>query len=236
MQITYPGMQKLCAANVRFQWNSDLDKELEDLKECLRNNVRITPVDTEKNLILVIDAAPTVGCSYLLLQMKEDDPSHGYNFISMDSSNFRRGQLSLCPFEAECAGLRYACRKENHYLQACPEVLVITDCKSLESTHAKPLETIQNRRIQKMLLDVAHINLTFKHVPGIKNCTTDFRSRQPRDSWKAVTEDDCQVRLRLGIRSVRAQERNLEPVDTRLEVLAENALEDTGYQRMLHHM
>ena len=43
------------------------------------------------------------------------------------------------------------------------------------------------------------------------------------------------MRLRLGIRSVRAQERNLEPVDTRLEVLAENALEDTGYQRMLHH-
>ena len=78
-----------------------------------------------------------------------------------------KGQLSLCPFEAECAGLRYAVRKENHYIVACPEVLVITDCKSLESTHAKPLENIANRRIQKMLLDVAHINLTFKHVPGI---------------------------------------------------------------------
>ena len=46
MQITYPGMQKLCAANVRFQWHGDLDRELEDLKECLRNNVKITPVDT----------------------------------------------------------------------------------------------------------------------------------------------------------------------------------------------
>ena len=34
---------------------------------------------------------------------------------------------------------------------------------------------------------------------------------------------------------MRAQERNLGPVDTRLEVLAENALEDTCYQRMLHH-
>ena len=105
MQIQYPGMQKLCAANVRFQWSNDLDKELEDLKECLRNHVKITPVDTEKNLILVIDAAPTVGCSYLLLQMKGDDPSHGYNFISMDSSNFRRGQLSLCPLVVAKGGL-----------------------------------------------------------------------------------------------------------------------------------
>ena len=121
--------------------SQDINRELEDLKECLRNNVKITPVDTEKNLILVIDAAPTVGCSYLLLQMKGDDPSHGCNFISMDSSNFRRGQLSLCPFEAECAGLRYAVRKENHFLQACPVVLVITDCKSLESTHQSPLNS-----------------------------------------------------------------------------------------------
>ena len=139
MQIKYPGMQKLCAANVRFLWTGDLEKELEDLKESLRNNVKISPVNTEKNLILIIDSAPTVGTSYLLLQLKGDDPSEGFNFISMDSSNFRKGQLSLCPFEAECAGLRYAVRKENHYMVACPEVLVITDCKSLESTHAKPL-------------------------------------------------------------------------------------------------
>ena len=62
-----------------------------------------------------------------------------------------------------------------------------------------------------------------------------FRSRQPRDSWEALSDYDCPVRLRLGIRSVRAQERNLEPVDTRLEILAEAAMDDTCYQRMLHH-
>ena len=84
-------------------------------------------------------------------------------------------------------------------------------------------------RIQKMMLDVEHLNLRFKHVQGIKNCTTDFRSRQPRDSWEALSDDDCQVKLRLGIRSVRAQERNLEPVDTRLEILAEAAMDDTKY-------
>ena len=43
------------------------------------------------------------------------------------------------------------------------------------------------------------------------------------------------VKLRLGVRSVKAQERNLEPVDTRLEILAETAMEDTSYQRMLLH-
>ena len=67
----------------------------------------------------------------------------GYNFISMDSANFKKGQLSLCPFEAEVAGIRYACRKENHYLQACPEILIVTDCSEMISTYQKPLETIK---------------------------------------------------------------------------------------------
>merc|ERR1711888_336264 len=100
-----------------------------------------------------------------------------FSYRIPQSSTFSfKGQVLLCPFEAECAGLRYAVRKENHYLVACPEVLVLTDCKSLGSTHAKPLENIANRRIQKMMLDMAHVNLTFKHVSGIKNCATDFRS------------------------------------------------------------
>ena len=153
----------------------------------------------------------------------------------MDSANFRKGQLSLCPFEAEVAGLRYACKKENHYLQACPEVLVITDCKELISTHAKPLEMIKNRRVQKMLLDVAHLNLKFEHVKGIKNCTVDFRSRRPRDSFEAVSEEDIPVKLRLGIRTVKAQKLQVEPIDPRVERLAEVGRSDTKYQRMIFH-
>ena len=76
------------------------------------NHVKLSPVDTSKGLILVIDSAATVGTSYLLLQEKEvGNPSVGMNFISMDSSNFKRGQINMCPFEAEVAGLRYACKK-----------------------------------------------------------------------------------------------------------------------------
>ena len=55
----------------------------------------------------------------------------------------------------------------------------MTDCREIISTHAKQLETIENRRVQKMLMDVAHPNLKIVHIPGIKNCTADFRSRRP---------------------------------------------------------
>ena len=81
-------MQKLCAANVYFNWTEDLGRELAELKDCLKKFVKMSPIDTSKNLILVIDSAPTVGTSYLLLQQKTPDPADGMNFISMDSSNF----------------------------------------------------------------------------------------------------------------------------------------------------
>ena len=136
-----------------------MEKELQYLKKCLKEFVKISPIDTIKGLELVIDSATTVGTSYLLLLRRdEDDPSIGYWFISMDSSNFRRGQLSLCPFEAEVAGLRYTCRKENHFLQACPSITVVTDCIELISTYQKPLELIKNRRIQKMLLSICPLS------------------------------------------------------------------------------
>ena len=57
--------------------------------------------------------------------------------------------------------LRYACRKENHFLQACHEILVVTDCREMISTYIKPLETIKNRRIQKMFLDICHLFCLF---------------------------------------------------------------------------
>ena len=154
----------------------------------------------------------------------------------MDSSNFKRGQLSLCLFEVEVASLRCTCRKENHYLRSCPEVLVLTDCKEMISTYAKPLENIENRRIQKMFMDISHLNLKLEHVPGIKNCTADFRSRRPRDSFEAVCEQDVPIKLRLGVRTVRAQRMMLNTIDPRIGKLAEVGHEDTDYRMMIHHV
>ena len=84
-----------------------------------------------------------------------------------------------------------------------------------------------------MLLDVCHLNLTFEHVRGIKNCTVDFRSRRPCDSYEAISEEDIPVKLRLGVRTVKAQKLQIEPIDPRVERLAEVGRADTKYQRMM---
>ena len=59
MQIQYPGIMQLCSPSVRFQWNDDLEKELQDLKRCLKEFVKISPIDTSKGLELVIGSAAT---------------------------------------------------------------------------------------------------------------------------------------------------------------------------------
>ena len=63
----------------------------------------------------------------------------------------------------------------------------------------------------------------------------DFRSRRPRDSFEAVSEEDIPVKLRLGIRTVKAQKLQVEPIDPRVERLAELAKSDTKYPRMIFH-
>ena len=113
---------------------------------------------------------------------------------------------------------------------------MVTDCKSLGSAYQKPLEEICNKRIQKMFMDCQHINLVFKHIPGILNSTTDYRSRHPRDSWEATGEEDTQMRIRLGVRSVRAEAADLQPVDIRLEKMAERAGGDQEYQQMIRYL
>ena len=113
---------------------------------------------------------------------------------------------------------------------------MVTECKELISTYAKPLETIENRHIQKMFMDISHLNLKLEHVPGIKNYTADFRSRRPRDSFEAVCEQEVPIKLRLGVRIVRAKRMILNTIYPRIEKLAGVGHSDPSYRMMIHHV
>ena len=77
--------------------------------------------------------------------------------------------------------------------------------------------------------------LIVKHISGIKNCTADFRSRRPRNSYEATNEEEVPTKLRLGVRTVKAQKLQIELIDPRVERLAEVGRSDTKYQRMIFH-
>ena len=87
-----------------------------------------------------------------------------------------------------------------------------------------------------MYISVSHLNLKLEHVPGFKNCTAGFRSRRPRDSFEVVCEQEVPIKLRLGVRTVRAQIMMLNTIDPRIGKLAEVRHEDTDYRMMVHHV
>ena len=86
-----------------------------------------------------------------------------------------------------------------------------------------------------MVQDICHLNLRFEHIAGIKNCTVDFHSRRPRDSYEAISEEEVPVKLRLGVGTVRAEKIKIDMIDPRLEKLAEVGMADNKLQMMVYH-
>ena len=89
LMIESPNLQKLCAASAPFFWNDDLKNELDAMKAALRQHIRLSPLDTSKDLLVWTDAAPSEGMCYVLAQWKNPgDESLGINIVSCDSTTF----------------------------------------------------------------------------------------------------------------------------------------------------
>ena len=63
-----PNLQKLTAHFTPFFWNDDLKKELDEMKAALKQHIKLTPLDTTKDLLVWSDAAPSEGMAYIMAQ------------------------------------------------------------------------------------------------------------------------------------------------------------------------
>ena len=118
VMLTFPKLQKLSAHNTPFRWDEALEEELQNLRQALKESVKLSPLDVNKRVFAMTDAAVTCGMCYLLLQKKvesdEDfNPEHGYVVISCDSTTFRRAQCQYSQFEAELLTINWLCEKED---------------------------------------------------------------------------------------------------------------------------
>ena len=83
LMLEFGSVQKLSAASVQFHCNPDLEKELQAMKSAIKNAVKLSPLDVEKDLLMWTDAAPLVGMAYLLGQYKDpEDETKGVNIVS----------------------------------------------------------------------------------------------------------------------------------------------------------
>ena len=101
LMIESPNLQKLCAASAPFFLYDDLQNELDAMKAALRQHIRLSPLDTSKDLLVWTDAAPSEGMCYVLAQWKNpEDESLGINILSCDSTTFNLAIFS-------CAATQY---------------------------------------------------------------------------------------------------------------------------------
>ena len=130
IMLISPNLQKLTAHSTPFVWNDDLQKELDEMKAALQQHIKLTPLDTSKDLLVWSDAAPSEGMAYILAQWKNpQDESCGVDIVSCDSTTFKRGKRSLSPFEAELQGIHWAITKEHYFTKGAPKITVMNDAK-----------------------------------------------------------------------------------------------------------
>ena len=67
LMLISPNLQKLTAQSTPFFWNDNLQKELDEMKAALRQHIKLSPLDTSKDLLVWSDAAPSEGMAYVLV-------------------------------------------------------------------------------------------------------------------------------------------------------------------------
>ena len=125
------------------------------MKAALKEHVKLTPLDTSKDLLVWTDAAPSEGMCYVIAQWKDpEDHKKGVNIVSCDSTTFKRGKRSLNPFEAELAEVHWALTKEHYFTCGAPRITVFCDCEGLGRFIADDIEKINNSRARAMVDEI----------------------------------------------------------------------------------
>ena len=68
VMLTFPLLQKLSAHNTAFTWNESLQEEFDNLKQAMKESIKLSPLDVNKKIYCFTDAAVLCGKAYLLLQ------------------------------------------------------------------------------------------------------------------------------------------------------------------------
>ena len=120
MMFEFPNLVKLTSHHTKFIWTEDLQKELDGLKKAIREHLKLSPLHVNRPLWAWLDAAKTVGMSYILVQPKSDTEAVGVTIISCDSTNFKAGQKGYSAFEAEVACAHAFTSKEDYFIRGAP--------------------------------------------------------------------------------------------------------------------
>ena len=107
--------------------------ELLAMRSAIKSHIKLSPLDTSKDVVIWKDAAPTIGMAYV-------------NIVSCDSTTFQRGKWFYSPFEAELAALHWCINKEDYFTKGVRRIPANCDTKSRRAFLEMDLDKMDNPR------------------------------------------------------------------------------------------
>lgn len=164
---THP-LRQLLKKNTSWLWDENTNKCFNNLKEELLKAPILQIFDSQKQLVLSVDASG-YGLGATLSQ-------HGKP-VAFASASLTPTQQRYAQIEKEMLAVVFGLQ-HFHFYTFGRRVIVETDHKPLIGLKEKPLDSI-SPRLQRMLIKVLQYDFTLQYIPGKELIVADTLSRSP---------------------------------------------------------
>ncbi|UYV80706.1 K02A2.6-like, partial [Cordylochernes scorpioides] len=181
-EITYR-MRLLLKKNTEWQWDSLMDKDMERIKDLLKQAPTLKYYDPNKDVVLSVDASQHAIGAVLL---QEDRP------IAYASSALNDAQRHYPQIEKEALAIKFGCKKFHTYIYG-KSLLIETDHRPLESIYKKPMDKMPPR-LQKIFMEINQYGPNIKYKSGKELLIADLLSRDCK-SYEILEENPIEILL-----------------------------------------
>ena len=159
-------MRSLLKRDVHFLWTSDMQKELDTIKNEIANAVQLTHYEPNKSAIIETDAS-LKGLGVVLIQ--DGKP------VRFHSKALTPAEANYSNIERELLAVLFACEKLHTYTFG-RKTTVHTDHKPLQNILLKPISPAP-ARLQRMLLRLSKYDIQVVYVGSKSVLLADTLSR-----------------------------------------------------------
>ena len=165
-----------------WNWNNKHDEDFKNLKKKLIEAPVLKYLKPNLPTVLQCDASKS-GLGAVLVQ--EGQP------IAYASRAMTETEQQYAQIEKECLAIVFGCKKFEQYIYG-QRILVQSDHRHLETILKKPLVKAP-KRLQRMIMQLQHFDLTVKYVPGKDVSVADALSREYLGNAEPLGGNEDQV-------------------------------------------
>ena len=243
---SFAPLKPLLKKDSDFIWGPEHERAFDATKEALVAPPVLAQFDPTRPTRLETDASQTRGLGYILTQQDNDG---NWRMIEARSRSITDTESRYAPIELEMLGVCWAMQRGRMYLLGLPTFTLIVDHFPLLSILDKQtLDTVDNRRLQRMKAAVNAYQFKTEWVAGKTHRIADALSRAPVDAPDPMKDLDQETHFIHSVNHVthtyattlagdaREDSTTEQLADRTLSELRDKARTDPEYIALLAHL